>query len=211
MSKLREAFEKGEFAITAEMAPPKGTDLSHLAECAKLVIGRVHAANVTDNQSAVMRTSSLATCKMLKDLGLEPVIQMTGRDRNRIAIESEMLSAGFFGIDNLLALTGDHVCVGDHKQAKPVFDLDAVSILSTATMMNNGTDSTGLELKGKTDFFLGACVTPEYDPIEVIEEGEEGYYTNMVHLMYNVFGKQIESNVSFNLLRSNNNTTHKNT
>ena len=167
MSKLREAFEKGEFAITAEMAPPKGTDLSHLAECAKLVIGRVHAANVTDNQSAVMRTSSLATCKMLKDLGLEPVIQMTGRDRNRIAIESEMLSAGFFGIDNLLALTGDHVCVGDHKQAKPVFDLDAVSILSTATMMNNGTDSTGLELKGKTDFFLGACVTPEYDPIEV--------------------------------------------
>ena len=100
MSKLREAFEKGEFAITAEMAPPKGTDLSHLAECAKLVIGRVHAANVTDNQSAVMRTSSLATCKMLKDLGLEPVIQMTGRDRNRIAIESEMLSAGFFGIDN---------------------------------------------------------------------------------------------------------------
>ena len=167
MSKLREAFEKGEFAITAEMAPPKGTDLSHLAECEKLVIGRVHAANVTDNQSAVMRTSSLATCKMLKDLGLEPVIQMTGRDRNRIAIESEMLSAGFFGIDNLLALTGDHVCVGDHKQAKPVFDLDAVSILSTATMMNNGTDSTGLELKGKTDFFLGACVTPEYDPIEV--------------------------------------------
>ena len=90
---------------------------------------------------------------------------MTGRDRNRIAIESEMLSAGFFGIDNLLALTGDHVCVGDHKNAKPVFDLDSVSILSTATMMNNGTDSTGLELKGKTNFFLGACVTPEYDPI----------------------------------------------
>ena len=167
MSKLREAFEKGEFAITAEMAPPKGTDLSHLAECAKLVIGRVHAANVTDNQSAVMRTSSLATCKMLKDLGLEPVIQMTGRDRNRIAIESEMLSAGFFGIDNLLALTGDHVCVGDHKQAKPVFDLDSVSILKTASTLNAGTDSVGLELQGKTNFYLGACVTPEYDPIEV--------------------------------------------
>lgn len=167
MSKLREAFERGEFAITAEMAPPKGTDLSRLAKCAQKVIHRVHAANVTDNQSAVMRTSSLATCKMLKDLGLEPVIQITGRDRNRIAIESEMLSAGFFGIDNLLALTGDHVCLGDHKQAKPVFDLDAVNILSTATMMNNGTDSVGLELKGKTNFFLGACVTPEYDPIEI--------------------------------------------
>ncbi|MGN1033462.1 MAG: methylenetetrahydrofolate reductase [Intestinibacter sp.] len=167
MSKLQEAFERGEFAITAEMAPPKGTDLSHLAECAKMVVGRVHAANVTDNQSAVVRATSLATCVMLKELGLEPVIQMTGRDRNRLAIESEMLSAGYFGIENLLALTGDHICVGDHKNAKPVFDLDSVSILATATMMNNGTDSAGLELKGKPNFFLGASVTPEYDPIEV--------------------------------------------
>ena len=131
MSKLREAFEKVEFAITAEMAPPKGTDLSHLAECAKLVIGRVHAANVTDNQSAVMRTSSLATCKMLKDLVLEPVLQMTGRDRNRIAIQGEMLSAGVFGIKNMLALTGDHTVVGDHPQAKAEFDLDCILILQT--------------------------------------------------------------------------------
>ena len=93
MSKLQEALERGEFAVTAEMAPPKGTDLSHLIECAKLCVGRVHAANVTDFQSAVMRATSLATCKLLKDVGLEPVIQITGRDRNRIAIEGEMLSA----------------------------------------------------------------------------------------------------------------------
>lgn len=167
MSKLQEAFERGEFAVTAEMAPPKGTDLSHLIECAKMCVGRVHAANVTDFQSAVMRATSLATCKLLKDIGLEPVIQMTGRDRNRIAIEGEMLSAGVFGIPNLLALTGDHTSVGDHPQAKPVFDLDSVSILKTASTLNSGVDSVGLELQGKTDFYLGACVTPEYAPIEV--------------------------------------------
>ena len=167
MSKLQEALERGEFAVTAEMAPPKGTDLSHLLECAKKCVGRVHAANVTDFQSAVMRATSLATCKLLKDIGLEPVIQMTGRDRNRIAIEGEMLSAGVFGIPNLLALTGDHTSVGDHPQAKPVFDLDSVSILKTASTLNSGVDSVGLELKGKTDFYLGACVTPEYDPIDV--------------------------------------------
>ena len=167
MSRLQEALERGEFAITAEMAPPKGTDLSHLLECAKMCVGRVHAANVTDFQSAVMRATSLATCKLLKDIGLEPVIQMTGRDRNRIAIEGEMLSAGVFGIENLLALTGDHTSVGDHPQAKPVFDLDSVSILKTASTLNEGIDSVGLELKGKTNFYLGACVTPEYDPIDV--------------------------------------------
>ena len=167
MSKLQEALERGEFAVTAEMAPPKGTDLSHLMECAKMCVGRVHAANVTDFQSAVMRATSLATCKLLKDIGLEPVIQMTGRDRNRIAIEGEMLSAGVFGIENLLALTGDHTSVGDHPQAKPVFDLDSVSILKTASTLNSGVDSVGLELQGKTDFYLGACVTPEYSPIEV--------------------------------------------
>lgn len=167
MSKLQEAFERGEFAVTAEMAPPKGTDLSHLIECAKMCVGRVHAANVTDFQSAVMRATSLATCKLLKDIGLEPVIQMTGRDRNRIAIEGEMLSAGVFGIPNLLALTGDHTSVGDHPQAKPVFDLDSVSILKAASTLNSGVDSVGLELQGKTDFYLGACVTPEYSPIEV--------------------------------------------
>lgn len=167
MSKLQEALERGEFAVTAEMAPPKGTDLSHLIECAKMCVGRVHAANVTDFQSAVMRATSLATCKLLIDAGLEPVIQITGRDRNRIAIEGEMLSAGVFGIPNLLALTGDHTSVGDHPKAKPVFDLDSVTILKTASTLNSGVDSVGLELKGKTDFYLGACVTPEYDPIDV--------------------------------------------
>lgn len=167
MSLLREALESGKFAITAEMAPPKGIDLSHLVECAKAVKGRVHAVNVTDFQSAVMRTTSLTTCKLLKDEGLEPVLQVTGRDRNRIAIQGELLSAGVFGIENMLALTGDHTIVGDHPQAKPVFDLDCVGILQTAQKLSQGTDMVGNQLKGSPEFYLGASVTPRYTPIEI--------------------------------------------
>lgn len=167
MSLLKEALENGKFAVTAEMAPPKGTDLSHLIDCAKAVKGRVHAVNVTDFQSAVMRTTSLTTCKLLKDEGLEPVLQVTGRDRNRIAIQGELLSAGVFGITNMLALTGDHTIVGDHPQAKPVFDLDCVGILKTAQKLSQGTDMVGNQLKGAPDFYLGASVTPRYTPIEI--------------------------------------------
>ena len=189
MSLLRKTLESGKFAITTEMAPPKGTDLSHLLKCAKPLVGRVHAANVTDMQSAVMRTSSLATCKLLKDVGLEPVIQMTGRDRNRIAIQAEMLSAGVFGITNLLALTGDHTIVGDHPQAKGVFDLDCVGILQTAETLQKGTDLVGNQLKGSPEFYLGASVTPEYSPIEIqllkmqktIDAGAKFFQTQAVY------------------------------
>jgi len=167
MSLLKETLESGKFAVTTEMAPPKGTDLSHLIECAKPLVGRVHAANVTDFQSAVMRTTSLATCKLLQDVGLEPVLQMTGRDRNRIAIQGEMLSAGVFGINNMLALTGDHTVVGDHPQAKGVFDLDCVGILQTAETLMKGTDLVGNSLKGSPEFYLGASVTPRYTPLEL--------------------------------------------
>ncbi|MGL4797299.1 MAG: methylenetetrahydrofolate reductase [Paraclostridium sp.] len=167
MSLLKETLESGKFAVTTEMAPPKGTDLSHLMECARAVKGRVHAVNVTDFQSAVMRTTSLTTCKLLKDEGLEPVLQVTGRDRNRIAIQGELLSAGVFGINNMLALTGDHTIVGDHPQAKPVFDLDCIGILSTAQTLCEGKDMVGNELKGSPEFYLGASVTPRYVPIEV--------------------------------------------
>lgn len=166
MSLLRNAIEKGEFAVTAEMAPPKGTDFHHLLECARAIKGRVHGVNVTDFQSAVMRATSLATCKLLKDEGLEPVLQMTGRDRNRIAIQGEFLSAAVFGIPNVLALTGDHTVVGDHPQAKPVYDLDSVGILQAATIMIGGKDMVGNDIEGELDFLLGACVTPRFDPVE---------------------------------------------
>lgn len=167
MSLLKEALERGEFAVTAEMAPPKGIDLSHLIECAKAVKGRVHGVNVTDFQSATLKATSLATCKMLKDAGLEPVLQVTGRDRNRIAIQGELLSAGVFGIENVLALTGDYTMTGDHPGAKPVYDLDSVGILKVANTMSQGKDMVGNDLAGKPDFYLGACVTPKYEPLEI--------------------------------------------
>ncbi|MCC5909300.1 MAG: methylenetetrahydrofolate reductase [Clostridiaceae bacterium] len=166
MSLLKEVLERGEFGVTAEMAPPKGTDLSHLLECARLIKGRVHGVNVTDFQSAVLRATSLVTCKLLQDEGLEPILQLTGRDRNRIAIQGELLAAGVFGMENALALTGDHTVVGDHPQAKPVFDLDSVGILQAATTLMSGKDMTGHELQGTPNFFLGACVTPRFDPME---------------------------------------------
>jgi 5,10-methylenetetrahydrofolate reductase len=167
MSLLKEAFERGEFAITTEMAPPKGIDLSHLIECAKAVKGRVHGVNVTDFQSATLKATSLATCKMLKDAGLDPVLQITGRDRNRIAIQGELLSAGVFEIENVLALTGDYTMTGDHPGAKPVYDLDSVGILQVASTISQGKDMSGNELNGTPNFYLGACVTPRYDPLEL--------------------------------------------
>lgn len=167
MSLLKEAFEKGDFAVTTEMAPPKGTNLSHIIECAKAVKGRVHGVNVTDFQSATLKATSLATCKVLKDAGLEPVLQVTGRDRNRIAIQGELLSAGVFGIENVLALTGDYTMTGDHPGAKPVYDLDSVGILQVASTLSSGKDMAGNDLNGKPDFYLGACVTPRYDPLDL--------------------------------------------
>jgi len=157
----------GEFAITAEMAPPKGTDFSHFRECAKAVKGRVDAVNVTDFQSAVVRASSLGASRILVDEGLEPVMQVTGRDRNRIAIQGELLSASALGIKNVLALTGDHPAIGDHPQAKGVYDMDSVNILQTAKTLMNGKDLAGNDLTGSPYFFLGASVTPLYDPMEL--------------------------------------------
>lgn len=167
MSLLKDAFERGEFAVTAEMAPPKGINFSHLIECAKAIKGRAHGVNVTDFQSATLKATSLATCKVLKDSGLEPVLQITGRDRNRIAIQGELLSAGVFGIENVLALTGDYTMTGDHPGAKPVYDLDSVGILQVASTIASGKDMTGNELNGTPSFYLGACVTPRYDPVEL--------------------------------------------
>ncbi len=167
MSLLQKALESGEFAVTAELAPPKGTDFSHALQNAELFGDRVHAINVTDFQSSSLKATSLTMCKALIDLGLEPVFQITGRDRNRIAIQGEMLSAGFFGVKNLLALTGDHTTVGDNPGAKPVYDLDSIGILQAATMLASGVDMGGNKLEGSPSFFLGASVTPEYDPIEL--------------------------------------------
>ena len=160
---LRSVLESGKFAITAEVGPLKGTDINEIEEVAELLLGRVTATNVTDQQSSVMRLGSLATCHLLKEKGLEPVFQMTCRDRNRLALQSDLLSAHVLGIENVLALTGDLPSLGDHPQAKPVYDLDSVQLLWTISRLNEGYDVVGNELQGKTDFFSGAVVTPETD------------------------------------------------
>ncbi|MFQ5987943.1 MAG: methylenetetrahydrofolate reductase [Dehalococcoidia bacterium] len=166
MSNLSEALKSGKFVVTAEIGPPKGVDIEEMLEDAELFRGRVDAINVTDQQSSVMRLGSLSTCHLLKERGLEPVFQMTCRDRNRIALESDFLGAHVLGIENVLCLTGDYVSLGDHPEAKPVFDLDSVSLLETATLLQQGRDLAGKELKGSPVFFLGAIVTPGADPLE---------------------------------------------
>ena len=166
MPKLREAVQSGKFVVTAEIGPAKGVDVTEFLENAELLRGKVDAVNITDQQSAVMRLGSLAGCHLLNEKGVEPVFQMTCRDRNRIALQSDLLNAYVLGIENVLCLTGDYVTLGDHPQAKPVFDLDSVSLLQAARELEQGRDLAGKELKGAPKFFLGACVTPGADPVE---------------------------------------------
>jgi 5,10-methylenetetrahydrofolate reductase len=163
---FREAFQTKDFVVTAEIGPPKGTDISQLIHHIELLKDKVDGLNVTDNQSSVMRISSLAICRVILDHGGEPILQLTCRDRNRLALQSELLSAAVLGVNNVLCLTGDYISVGDHPQAKPVFDLDSVQLLQTVGYLNQGKDLTGNELQGATNFFPGAVVTPEADPIE---------------------------------------------
>ncbi len=152
------------FVVTTEVGPPKGTDVSEMLETAEMLRGLVHALNVTDNQAAVMRLSTLAACVHLKEAGHEPVLQMTCRDRNRIALQSDLLGAASFGIENVLALTGDHVVVGDHPEAKPVFDLESVQLLDVIAELNAGHDAEDNELHGTPSFLAGAVVTPGARP-----------------------------------------------
>ncbi len=167
MSQLQKALENGIFAVTAEMAPPKGYDFSHQVAVARLLEGKVHGINVTDMQSACLKGSSLGLCIHLKQAGLDPILQITGRDRNRMAIMADVLSAASFGIDTVLALTGDHPVVGDCKQAKPVYDLDSVGILSMLTKMEETScDCGGNPLTGGAPkLYKGAAVTPVYEPM----------------------------------------------
>ena len=167
MSKLQAKLQAGEFVVTGEIGPPKGTNVEGcLHEAEEYLKGTVTAVNVTDLQTAVMRVGSLAMCHLLKDRGIEPVFQMVCRDRNRLALQSDLLSAAVLGIENVLALTGDHVVMGDHVDAKCVYDLDSVGLLTAMSKLEAGTDM-GLDTKGNPNvldgvpkFFKGCCVTP---------------------------------------------------
>lgn len=160
---LQPLFERGKFVVTAEVGPLKGTDTTELMEAAEVLKGKVDAANVTDQQSSVMRLGSLAVCHLLKMKGLEPVFQITCRDRNRLALQSDLLSAAVLGIENVLSITGDLPVLGDHPEAKPVYDLDSVHLLWVMKKLGEGYDMQGNELKGKPTFFPGAVVNPGAD------------------------------------------------
>ncbi|MBI5902946.1 MAG: methylenetetrahydrofolate reductase [Deltaproteobacteria bacterium] len=165
-SNLKHELESGRFTVTAEICPPRGTDVGPFLEKARLLKGRIAAANVTDNQRAVMRLSSLACSVLLLKEGVEPVFQMTCRDRNRLAIQSDVMGAWALGVRNILALTGDHVAFGDHREAKAVFDLDSVQLVKVIDTLNHGRNMKNTELRGATDFYLGAVVAPEANPYE---------------------------------------------
>lgn len=190
MTRLQQALQRGDFVVTGEIGPPKGVNLEACMHEADLIKDRVVAINVTDNQSSVLHLGSIAVCDKLVQAGCEPVFQLTCRDRNRLALESDVLSAYTMGIRNMLALTGDHNAVGDHPESMPVFDLDSVSLLTTLSTLMSGKDLSGQELDGApTDIFAGAVVAPGIDPMEAqlfkmeakVEAGARFFQTQAIY------------------------------
>jgi len=164
---FKEKIQAKKFLITSEIGPQKGIQTEGLLKDAELIRNKVDGINVTDLQSSVMRLGSLAVSALLKQKGFEPIYQLTCRDRNRLALQSDLLSAAALGIQNVLILTGDHPTLGDHPEAKPVFDLDSVQLLQVARKLQAGTDMNGNKLEGiPPKFCLGAVVNPQADPIE---------------------------------------------
>jgi 5,10-methylenetetrahydrofolate reductase len=166
MGKYKDKLEKG-FAITVEIAPPKGADATLPLEVAKKIRDRVAGVNVTDNQRAMMHMSALAFSHLLLDVGAEPILQMCCRDRNRIAMQSDMLGAWALGIENLCIMTGDYPTLGDNPQAKPVFDLDASQLIRVADQFSKGVALNGKPIKSFKEFYVGAVFNPFYDPLDL--------------------------------------------
>lgn len=166
MQSLQESLKSNQFTITAEVCPPKGADVKDFISKALALKERVNAINVTDNQRAIMRLGSLGASIILLSHNIDPIYQLTCRDRNRIALQSDLLSAAAFGIKNVLLLTGDHVSAGDHIDAKPVFDLDSVQLIDIASRLNHGFSAIDKPIKGKTSFFIGGVVNPGASPLE---------------------------------------------
>jgi methylenetetrahydrofolate reductase (NADPH) len=167
MSNLKKVLENGKFAVTAECGPPKGADPESVIKKAEFLKDKVDAVNVTDNQTAIVRMSSLAGCSLLKTRGFDPVLQMVVRDRNRIALQSDILGASALGIRNVLCLSGDHQIFGNQPQAMGVFDLDSIQFVQTVrTMRDDGTILGGDVLNMSPNLFIGAAANPFADPFE---------------------------------------------
>ena len=187
---FKEKLKTDKFLVTSEIGPPKGIEIRQALEDAELIRNKVDAINVTDLQNSVMRLGSLAVCALLKQKGFEPIYQLTCRDRNRLALQSDILSAASLGIENILVLTGDHPNAGDHPQAKPVFDLDSAQLLGVIRKLESGVDMNGNKLTGKPPVFCkGAVVNPGSDPLEPqiakmekkISAGAEFFQTQAVY------------------------------
>jgi 5,10-methylenetetrahydrofolate reductase len=188
-SKFKSLLDSGKFIMTSEIGPPKGTNIEKMLHHIDILKDKVDAINVTDHQSSVMRFPSIGGCLAIEERGGEPILQMTCRDRNRLALQAELLFAYARGIRNVLCLTGDAIPVGDHKEAKGVFDLDSVQLLRAIQTMESGKDLGGNDLDGNVEFCAGAIVTPEANPIEPqlikfekkVESGAEFFQTQAVY------------------------------
>jgi methylenetetrahydrofolate reductase (NADPH) len=169
VSRLRDALARGEFVITGEVAPPHGTDYSAMLASVEKLAPVCHALNVTDNQGATLHLSSLAASRVVLDNGggCEPIFQQTCRDRNRLALQSDLLAAWTLGLENVLVVTGDDPRGGDHPKAKGVFDLDSTQLMEVTAGMNAGADMNGTLLDGATDFLIGGALFPEAEPWEI--------------------------------------------
>ena len=186
---FKEALNSGKFVVTSEIGPPKGTNIEKMCHHIDILKDKVDAINVTDHQSSVMRFPSIGGCLEIRERGGEPILQMTCRDRNQMALQSELLLACTRGIRNVLCLTGDAIPIGDHKQAKGVFELDSTQLLMAVRQMESGKDMGGNDLDGAVEFCAGAIVTPEANPLEPqlikfekkIEAGAEFIQTQAIY------------------------------
>jgi 5,10-methylenetetrahydrofolate reductase len=189
MSSFAESLSSGRFIVTAELNPPKGTDLSDLMKKAESLRGWIDAFNLTDSASAVMTMAPIGAAVALKQAGFEPIVQLTGRDRNRIAIQGDMLAGASLGVSTIVCMGGDPPGAGDHPDAKPVFDFDTIALLKAAKSMNSGTDFMGKQLRGAPHYTIGAVCNPGAPELdkeiarmkEKVDEGAEFFQTQAVY------------------------------
>jgi methylenetetrahydrofolate reductase (NADPH) len=200
---FKECLDSGKFVVVAELQPPKGNDLSELYEYAELLKGRVDAINVPDLQNAIMRLGSLSVCALLKAKGMEVIFNLSCSDRNRLVLQSELLSASALGLKNVLILQGDHPSIGDHFEAQPVFDLDVIGLLGAARRLQEGYDLMGNDLQGKPQFCVGTYVNAAakghvldleiMDMEKKIRSGADFFFTHSIYdvSLFEAFVKKV--------------------
>ena len=200
---FKECLDSGKFVVVAELQPPKGNDISEVFQNADLLKGRVDGINVPELQNAIMRLGSLSVCALLKAKGMEVIFNLSCSDRNRLALQSELLSASALGLKNVLILQGDHPSIGDHFEAQPVFDLDVIGLLGAARRLQEGYDLMGNDLQGKPQFCVGTYVNAAakghvldleiMDMEKKIRSGADFFFTHSVYdvSLFEAFVKKV--------------------